>query len=229
MGIKVVLVEPLYQINLGYIARAMGNFGMEKIYMVKPRCKIDGKDVKKYSKHAYDLIKNATVYDNINDAIKGSDLVVGTTGLWYKSDKSFFNVYSPEQARKMVEGKRRPVLLIGRDDIGLTKHELELCDLVVFIRTSDKYSVLNISHALSIMLYEFSKSNKNEQLDGLYADKESLERMFGLFWDSIKDKGYIRDKKAVFMAFKRMMRRANPTKRELSALSIGFKKQKKQK
>ena len=224
-NIDVILVEPLYQINLGYIARALANFGFKRLNLVNPRCKYDGKEAIKYSKHAVALLKKAGVYKSIDDATKHCDIVVGTTGIWLKSSESFFNVYALNDAKKFLRGKRIG-LLIGRDDTGLTKEELRKCDLTIFVPTSKEYPVLNISHALAIILYELTKLEHSDDVKarGFYADKRSVDGIKKLFWSFIKDRSDIRDKKSVMLAFEHMLKRSGPTKKELRAISIALSK-----
>jgi tRNA C32,U32 (ribose-2'-O)-methylase TrmJ len=40
MNLRVVLVEPLYDGNIGSVARSMKNFGFDRLVLVKP-CRID--------------------------------------------------------------------------------------------------------------------------------------------------------------------------------------------
>ncbi len=223
-NIKVVLVEPCYQINIGYMARVMKNFGIERMHMVAPRCKYDGKQAIQYSKHAVGLVKNAKLYKTIKEATKDCDKVIGTTGMWYKANSTFFNIYPPDKAMGFMKKGDKVAILIGRDDIGLTKEELEMCDATVFIPTSKDYPVLNISHALAIVLYEMQKNKLIDEhtLHHMYAGKPMLDGVTNLFWNSIKDRKDIRNKKAVLMAFKHIINRANPTKKELNAISIGI-------
>ncbi len=228
MEIKVILVEPLYQINLGYIASVIKNFGISEMNLVNPRCKYDGKEAVKYSKHAADLLKRARIYKSIAQAKKGCDAIVGTTGLWYKSDKSFFNVYNPEAARRFLKNKKRVALLIGRDDTGLSKEEMNMCDASIFIPANKDYPVLNISHALAIVLYALSREemSKEHPMERYYGDEKAMSAITRLFWMSIRDRKDIRYKKSVLMAFKHIISRANPTKKELNALAIGIAKHK---
>lgn len=230
-SIKVILVEPLYQINLGYAARVLSNFGLDNLNIVKPRCDYKGKEAVKYSKHAVQLLKKAKIYKSIDDAVKGSGIIVGTTGLWHKSDGSFFNVYSLSKAKSFIKKGKKVALLIGRDDIGLTKEELKKCDLTIFIPTDKEYSVLNISHALAILLYELRKENleKDSGFPGMYADEKSIQGIRQLFWNSIKDRKDIRDKKAVLSAFEHVVKRSAPTKKELNAISVALSDKQKRK
>ena len=57
--LKLVIVSPKYQMNIGYIARIAKNFGIEKLHIVKPRANINGKKAIMFSKHAHELLENA--------------------------------------------------------------------------------------------------------------------------------------------------------------------------
>ena len=222
-NIKVVIVEPCYQVNLGYMARVMKNFGIDQMHLVNPRVKYDGKDAIKYSKHAVDLLKNARTYRSIKEATKDCDLVLGTTGIWHKSSGSFFNVFPPEKALSMAKGKKTAIL-IGRDDTGLSKEELRACDASIFIPTSKDYPILNISHALAIILYQLSNNGFEREypIQRLHASKGAQQATINLFWRNIKARKDIRDKKSVLMAFKHIITRSSATKKELRAISIGI-------
>jgi TrmH family RNA methyltransferase len=223
MHIKVIFVEPKYQINLGYEARVLANFGIREMHLVNPKCKYTGKQAVKYSKHAVSLLKRARVHKSIDKAISGCNLVIGTTGNWHKTDEAFFNAFTPERAKGFIKNNKKIALLIGRDGTGLTKDELKKCDFTVFVPTSEAYPILNVSHALAILLYSFTSNGKvNEHLEKFYADKKSIDSVRNLFWNLVKGNEQIRNKKAVMFAFEHVIRRANPTRKELSAMAIGL-------
>ena len=89
MRFKIIIVEPKYQINIGYIARVSMNFGIGKLHFVKPRAKLTGSKAIMFSKHASHLLKNAKVYNSIDEATKECSLVIGTTGIWEKANRTF--------------------------------------------------------------------------------------------------------------------------------------------
>lgn len=220
--LRVVVVEPVYQINMGYIARASKNFNIKRLSIVNPRCNYKGKEAIKYSKHARELLEGATVFKSIGDATKGT-FIVGTTAIWRKTGRAFYNVYTPEGLLKLVKknGIRKVSILIGRDNTGLTKDELAGCDANVFIPASDEYPALNISHALAIMLYVFSDTMHWKGQPSAPGYKE-IERINKLFKDLVWKKKGIRDKKAVAMSFRHIVMRAAPTRKEIGALSVAL-------
>ena len=222
--IRVVAVEPRYQQNLGYIARVMKNFGLKELVLVNPKCKYRGSQAIKYSKHARDVLEGARVAKSLASASKG--LVVGTTGLWRKADSSFYNIFSLAELRERPAWKRSReiTIVLGRDGTGLSREEIRDCDALVFIGASEEYPVMNISHALAVMLYEFTlpEHSKGPAFEDLRADAKYQERLTRLFDMSVKRNRSIRDKKAVSGAFRRILKRSIPTKKEINALAVAL-------
>ncbi len=224
MNLRVIIVEPLYQINLGYIARIAKNFGVRELIIIKPRCQVKGKEALKYSKHAADLLSNAKVTESLSDAIAGT-FVIGTTALPEKTGSAFHNIFTVDETIKMLEKNKAKAasLLIGRDDTGLSKDEIKKCDAVISIETPGEYSSLNISHALAILLYEFTnKLGVNKKYLKRSAENEDVEQVIRLFRKLISGRKDIRKKKDVEMAFSHVVKRACPTKKELAAISIAI-------
>ncbi len=230
--IRVILASPKYQINLGYIARVMKNFGVYDLYIASPRCKVDGKTAIKYSKHAHEILENATIVEHIDDAFLGT--ILATTGLWQKSDAGFHSMLSLFELRdnKKLIGKDVSIV-IGRDDSGLTKEEIRLCDTIVFIAANDKYPVMNISHALAVLLYEITADSYNTKSRILTrsfdADYKKRAMLIDLFKNHIKGQDHIRDKRAVLAAFRRVVDRSMISDEEANALLVAFSKKKNRK
>jgi tRNA/rRNA methyltransferase len=224
--LEVAVMEPKYQQNLGYIARVSKNFGVRKLVLIAPRCNHNGKQAIKYSKHASDMLKNATILKRLKDL--KSDFLIGTTGIWHKTNASYYNIYNVGEiarlAKRAGHADKSITLLLGRDDTGLSRDELKLCDATVFIRASKDYPILNISHALAILLNGLQDADNGNYrfMDSVYADARSQEDVFRLFEGLLKRNPRIRDRKSVSMAFRHIVRRSVPTKKELSALSIAL-------
>ncbi len=221
--IKVIAVEPKYQINLGYMARALMNFGISEFYLVNPRCNYRGAEARKYSKHAWPLLEGASVCGSVKSAIAGCDIVVGTTGIWHKSKESLFNIYTVERVARLAAG-RKVALLIGRDDTGLSKAELKMCDASVFIPASREYPILNVSHALAVLLYEFKRheGDAERRMSRLYAGAGEIAGLIRLFASAVEVNPRIRNKRTVTAAFAHVLHRAAPTHKEINAIAIAI-------
>ena len=189
-----------------------------------PRCNRSGKQAIKYAKHSRELLDSASVLGSLA-ALPGGAFVVGTTGIPHKAERAFHNVYNVKDAvrmaRRAADSGREIIILLGRDDTGLSKEELRACDATVFIETSGDYPVLNISHALAILLHEFSKIGHRGRKEK-FASAQLQERLSLLFARIVKSNGRIRDGRSVEMAFRHVLSRASPTVKEVNALSIAM-------
>lgn len=229
MRVKLILMEPKYQVNLGYIARTAMNFGVERLYVVNPRAKLHGAKARMYSKHAYRLLENAKVYGSVDEATRDCGIVLGTTGIRRKAKANFKHIYFAEDAIERIRRMRGNAvvgLLIGRDDTGLRSEEIEKCDMLAYIGTSPEYPVLNISHALAILLYLFGRKELNalheKGMGRREPGAEEVETLLALFKSMIAKKP-IRNRKAVLSIFRRMVRNTRPSRQELHALITALK------
>ena len=227
MALRVVFVEPMYQVNIGYAARVLKNFGIGRMYVVRPRCSITGKQAVKYSKHARELLEGAKVCDSIAQAA-GSAFRVGTTAIWHKTEHGMYNVYTPAALKRVLRNVhgRDIALIIGRDNTGLTKDELAECDATVFIPAAKAYPTLNITHALAVLLYELTAAANEAEygLKGLYATQKETAVVKRLFESMVLSRPDIRDRKAVSGSFFHILDRASPTKQEIRTLAVAFSK-----
>jgi tRNA/rRNA methyltransferase len=225
MQLRLVIVEPHYQINIGYMARVAKNFGINKLWIVNPKCKYNGKNAIKYSKHAHSLVENARICKSISEACKGR-MKIGTTAIWQKAYSGMNNVYELTDFKNKFKGSiNNAALIIGRDTTGLTSEEMSECDSVVYIGANDAYPTLNISHALAVLLYglkgNVSKA-ASENFGDVYATHAEVEMLLRLFGKFVDANASIRKKGMVKLAFEHVLERSWPTKSELSTLLVAF-------
>ncbi|MBS7654904.1 RNA methyltransferase [Candidatus Bathyarchaeota archaeon] len=171
MEVRVVLVEPEYEANIGYIARVMKNFGLTELYIVKPKV-ILSSEALIFAAHAKDVVRKAVTVNSIQEAIKGVEIIIGTTAKPAKSSRNILRIsIKPEDvAGKIKALTGKAALLFGRESSGLSNEELGLCNLILSIPADENYPTLNVSHAAAIVFYELYK---NKLVDKI---QEKLER-----------------------------------------------------
>ncbi|MCS7116024.1 MAG: TrmH family RNA methyltransferase [Nitrososphaerota archaeon] len=155
-NLAVAIVEPLYEVNLGHIARVMKNFGVNDLILIDPKVGIN--EAMKFASHGSEILKNARI-KSLNELRKEFTLLVGTTAVTGKSPLNILRItISPEElAERLRSYGDKVCILLGRETTGLRNDELSLCDVVVSITTGTDYNTLNVGHALAIILYELSK------------------------------------------------------------------------
>jgi tRNA/rRNA methyltransferase len=162
MTIAITLIEPQYPVNVGHIARLMKNFGLKKLYFVRPN--FDKIEAAKYSTHGNDILIAAKSV-TLSQLRKKFDVIVGTTAILGSSRLNILREsISAEQLAKIIHDSsiKDFCILLGRESSGLNNEELKLCNLVVTIDTKTNYRTMNVAHALAILLYEISKLQSPE-------------------------------------------------------------------
>ncbi len=217
MDLKVILVEPLYQGNVGSVARAMKNFGFSDLVLVNP-CKLEV-EARAMSSHAWDLLQNATVVSSLEDAIGDSSIVIGTTGITGLKFDEHLRIppFSPREIRERLSGMDGNVaVLFGREDQGFSREELSLCDMIMTIPTSEVYPVMNLSHAVAVVLYELSDLTTGELPLADAFDVRLLHEHFAELLDDIDYPEHKKEKTKLMI--KRIFGRACLLEREVQTL-----------
>ncbi len=212
-------MEPEFDLNVGSACRAMKNFGFTGLWVVRPKCKL-GFEAKKFAKHSEDVLKNARVVQTLEEAILGCNLVVGTTGVSRRFRKSQFkNCKSVREVAQSAFGKENVAILFGGEGRGLSEEEIALCDVVATIPTSPMHHVLNLSHAVAVVLYEFFVQKMKKDVPMYHAadrrKREVLEQKFGRVVLALPK---IKSREKVSLAFKRVLERARVSDDEAQAL-----------
>lgn len=215
-NVDVVLISPENPGNVGAVARAMKNFGFMRLVLVNP-CELA--EARAQAKHAYDIIRNARILERFD--ANDYDYVIGTTGIVGSSRPCV----APAALKSMLlEGS--VAILFGNEGKGLSRRELDACDTLVHIPTADAYAVMNLSHAVAIVLYELSsvvgeetrKNNRNREKVAPRRTRAELEKAFIKVLDNLDY-----PQEAAF-TFRRVINRAPPSAQEASVL-LGVLKQ----
>ena len=218
MRVRVVLVEPRHEGNVGAVARAMRNFGCADLILVNP-CPI-ADEARKRAMHGAIVLDSARTVADFGSATRGADLVVGTSGVDTVSEKRFARIsLAPKELAERVAPMQGTVALaFGREDFGLLDEEIHRCDLLVTIPASEEYPILNLSHAATILLYELYASTRGRrsvrQASGL--EKEKLHEALDALLDATTYPAHNRVRTKIM--FRRLVGRAVPSKWEFHAL-----------
>ena len=107
----------------------------------------------------------------------------------------------------------------------MKNEEINLCDILVTIPASKKYPTLNISHSVSIILYELFKNSVNEKSNSHinFADKNEKDIILKYFNKVLDEMEFsTKEKKETQrIVWRRIVGKAMLTKREAFAV-MGF-------
>ncbi|MBJ99913.1 MAG: rRNA methyltransferase [Euryarchaeota archaeon] len=178
--LKIILVKPSIEGNLGAIARNMLNFGFNELHLVSPELTI-GEEARKRAKHAKTVLEGIKTHTNLEEATKDCSLVIGTSGKREFGEKTITRHFlTPDEiSERIYTNNGKIALVFGPEGQGLSQKELISCDLLTSIPTWEGYPIMNLSHSVSVILYELYKFhllNKDEEDPSIITSSISIER-----------------------------------------------------
>lgn len=221
----VAVVEPKTPGNIGTIARAMKNFGLDDLKLVDPPAFDRDSEAYGFAGQAReDVLPN---YDEVTfDELVENYHTVGMTATT-NEDASHHVRFPFRTPRELAENLRDvetdTVLIFGREANGLTNAELSRIDEICSIPASAEYPALNLGQAATVTLYEL----RTLTLDGCQlpdvtrerADEAEIEGFYDVFADLLETVGQPTEKHDKNMRMiRRVFGRAHPTGREIATL-----------
>lgn len=151
-------MEPQLGENIGFVARAMSNFSIKNLRIVKPRDGWPNARAVATAAHGALVLNEACVYDDVQSAISDCNIVVATTARSrdVNTNHMLLDEFVSKRIKFMNEQCRVGIML-GRESSGLTNAEIALSNISVSIPTSDSNASMNIAHAAAVICYAISQ------------------------------------------------------------------------
>ena len=164
-GPIVVLVEPQLGENIGTAARAMANFGLTRLRLVRPRDAWPNVHARRAASGADMVLDGAELFDTLAAAIADCSFVLATTARAHDQAKP---VIGPAEAAaqmvpRLASGETVAVVF-GRERWGLENDEVGLADRIVTFPVNPAFASLNLAQAVLIIAYEWFKHAGDDAL-----------------------------------------------------------------
>jgi len=234
----VILNEPQLAENIGAVARAMANFGLRDLRLVRPRDGWPQDRAWASASGASWPLDGALVFDRLEDAIADLQVVLATTA---RPRELRLPVMTPREAAgdlyAAAAAGRATGLLYGGERAGLETRDISLCQGVVTIPVDEKFRSLNLGQAVVVTAYEWGVAvldgppetfAKNlaapagqEALQGLYGHLEGELLAAGFFHPPEKTPGMINNLRAIFARASLSDQEVSTLRGVITALSKG--------
>ncbi len=224
----IILVEPQLGENIGTAARAMANFGLSRLRLVRPRDGWPNAQAIAAASGAEELLSAAELYDDVRGAVADLGFVLATTA---RSREVAKLVRGPEEAAldlvRRGAGGTRTGVLFGRERWGLSNEEIAVADEILTLPVDPDHASLNIAQAVLIVAYEWRLAAIGGGLpfaganDTAPAAKGDLLGLFEHLEAALEDAGFFRppEKKAhMVQALRAMLQRAGLSEQEVRTL-----------
>jgi len=158
VGPIVVLVEPQLGQNIGTAARAMANFGLSRLRLVRPRDGWPDIQATRAASGADAVLDNVQLYDTLQAAISDCQFVLATTARQHDQAKP---VVGPEEAAREIAPRvaagETVAVVFGRERWGLMNDEVGLADRILTYPVNPAFASLNLAQAVLVIAYEYFK------------------------------------------------------------------------
>jgi tRNA/rRNA methyltransferase len=227
-GPIVVLVEPQLGENIGAAARAMGNFGLQRLRLVKPRQGWPNAKATVMAAGADAILATAQLFETLEAAIADCTMVLAATARAHDQAKPV--VGADAAARLMAEDLARGeevAILFGRERNGLENEEIALADRIITLPVNPAFASLNLAQAVVIIGYEYFKHAAGAALPfempkrSPQAGKQQLAAFFATLERELERVEFFRppEKRATMtINLRNIFNRMNPTQQDIQTL-----------
>lgn len=155
-----VLVNPQMGENIGAAARAMWNFGLDRMRLVAPRDGWPNPRAVAMASGAGRVLDRAGVMSSTAEALADCTHVYATTARMRGLTKE---VVTPEQAmreaREIAVRGGRVAVLFGPERAGLTNEDVALAGKIVSVPVNPAFGSLNLGQCVLLTAYEWRRSS----------------------------------------------------------------------
>src|SRR6476469_118484 len=155
--ICVVLVSTRNPLNIGAAARAMSNFGIRNLRLVKPF--EPGFREARSAVGAAATLQDARIFPSVAEAVADCMLVIGTTGGRDRHlDKSLRRLQDAAPLVEKETARGNVAILFGSEKRGLSNDDLSYCHWTMHIPTAPDHVSMNLGQAVAVSLYEITRA-----------------------------------------------------------------------
>ncbi|MGK7652841.1 RNA methyltransferase [Roseovarius sp. B08] len=194
---RIVLVRPQMGENIGAAARAMWNFGLDRMVVVAPRDGWPNPKAVAMASGAGRLLDDARLVPDLPEAVEEDSFVMATTARVRGLTKP---VFSPEEAmaeaaRRLARGERVSVLF-GPERAGLENEDVARANAIISVPVNPEFPSLNLAQCVLLCGYEWRRASQaveDARVDMAgteWANQKEIEALSLHYEERLEDAGF---------------------------------------
>ncbi|MEP3632819.1 MAG: RNA methyltransferase [Shimia thalassica] len=192
-----VLVRPQMGENIGGAARAMWNFGLDRMRIVAPRDGWPNQKAIAMASGAGRLLDEALLTTSVEDALDDCHYVFATTARARGLTKP---VVTPERAMEMAREKiaagQKVAVLFGPERAGLENEDIAKANAIINVPVNPEFASLNLAQCVLLTAYEWRRQSvevEAERVDmakSVWANHNEIEALSGHYEERLDEAGF---------------------------------------
>ena len=195
----VILVDPQMGENIGAAARAMWNFGLEHLRLVRPRDGWPNPAAVATASGAARVLDQTNLYPTTDAALSDLSFTFATTARTRDLTKP---VLTPQEAAKRARGMiavgQRVGFIFGPERAGLTNADVARANALISVPVNPAFASLNLAQCVLLLAYEWRQATQSPapeeppalasgaDVAALHAQLETRLSDAGFFWPEDK-------------------------------------------
>lgn len=153
-----ILLDTARQENVGACARAIKTMGIGGLRLVRPRCDHLGERARATAHGSVDILESAGLYDSLEEARNGIQLLVGTAAK-KRNIREDRHTVDELPGILLAKGKflNKAGVVFGGEESGMSNSDIDQCDLLTTIPMRRPYPSLNLAQAVMVYASSLSK------------------------------------------------------------------------
>ncbi len=158
----IIMIKPQLGENIGAVARIMKNFKIYNLRIVSPRDGWPNQKAISVSSGAGEILDFAQIFDDCNEACKDLNYVFATTIRERNLTKKIFTPFDAiELTYDHINSGEKVGFIFGPENFGLSNEIIASSNSIISIPVCSKFSSINLSQSVGIILYEWFKKTNN--------------------------------------------------------------------
>ena len=191
-----VLVRPQMGENIGAAARAMWNFGLDRMRIVAPRDGWPNQKAVAMASGAGRLLDEAMLTADLPGALQDATYVFATTARPRDITKP---VFAPERAMQVAAEKiaagEKVAVLFGPERAGLENDDVARANAIITVPVNPEFFSLNLAQCVLLTAYEWQRASTDIEMEvndprGDWANGEEVEALARHYEEKLDDAGF---------------------------------------
>ena len=191
-----VLIRPQMGENIGAAARAMWNFGLDRMRITSPRDGWPNQKAVAMASGAGRLLDEAIICDSTADAIADCTYVYATTARPRELTKPVFTpAHAMKDAAQRIANGEKIAVLFGPERAGMENDDIARANAIVSVPVNPEFFSLNLAQCVLLCAYEWRQATVEAvpatvSLQGAWASQQEIEKLAAHYEERMEEAGF---------------------------------------
>ncbi len=191
-----VLIRPQMGENIGAAARAMWNFGLDRMRIAAPRDGWPNQSAVAMASGAGRLLDEAVLTASTAEAIADCDYVYATTARPRELTKPVFTPQAAlADARDRIAAGQKVAVMFGPERAGMENDDIARANAIISVPVNPEFASLNLAQCVLLCAYEWQRATVETpalrtQLQGDWATQVEIEKLSENYENTLDRAGF---------------------------------------